>query len=717
MKKQIVTILSLCIIPNMIVASIHTEPNIKLSETDFGGVGLLQLPSANMKPDGQVDLLVSHVWPYTRVNLVLQALPWMEGIIRYTSIGNVVYRSNDPNHRVISNEDNKDKSFDVKFRLLKENYYRPALAIGFRDFGGTGLFSSEYLNASKRLGPFNITFGIAWGNMAGGIDGNIPNPLCSIAHTFCQRNDISHQGGTLTWGNYFSGHRASLFGGVEYQTPYAPLRFKLEYDPNDYQHEAAQFSKASLPHHSHWNIGAVYRFLHVFDLSLAYERGDTIMASLDFSASLSQEPTFIPKVDRQPIKLTSPELHKKNKIKETSKTHKVNWHKVVQYLISIAGFKTQSIHIQGNHLVVKGKQLRYRNPFMAMQRIGSVLYDATPAKYQTFTVVDQAYGLMFGQMSTSRQQIKQLDEERLIPFNQPKKAHDLTNLKLSFHPDIEKLPPPVWQTKPSRFTYYIEPGLKGLLASAGKFYMYRILLKAGGSYQIKHHLLLTGEVAYDIYDNMDGYVYDPPPSPLPRVRTHLRQYLTTSRFWLNILQANYFHQLSRAWYGQVYAGYLEQMFAGVGAEVLYKPIGQSYAFSLDVNYVRQRSFDEGFGLLPYGVTTGHLTWYYQWPIYHILSKISVGRYLAGDIGGTIDLSRQFSSGVVIGAFATFTNVSARDYGEGSFTKGVYIKIPLDFFSLKSTRSMANVHWMPLSRDGGAELERRFKLYDMATDDQ
>lgn len=713
MLKRLLITLSPCMLPAIAVAHIHLQPPIKLSESDFGGVGLWQLPTANMKPDGQVDVLVSYVWPYTRTNVILQPFPWLEGIIRYTSISNIPYRG----PRMAKNEGDKDKSFDAKFRIIKEDYYWPAVAVGFRDFGGTGLFSSEYLNASKRFGNFDVTLGIAWGNMAGGIDGNIPNPLCSIANRFCHRNAVSKHGGTLTWGNYFSGSRASLFGGVEYQTPFSPLRLKLEYDPNNYQHEAAQFSKKALPHHSHWNFGAVYRLLHVFDLSVAYERGDTVMASLDFSASLKAAPTFLPKLDQQPIKLTTPKLPKHTTTSGRPTKYKVNWPVVVKYLLSVAGFKTVAIHQQGSHLIIKGKQLRYRNPYMAMQRISSVLYDATPLKYKTFTVVDQAYGMMFGQMTTSRSKIQQLDEQRLVPFNQNNEVHQVGDIDIHNHPALNHLSTPVWQSVPSKFNYYIEPGIKGLLAAPGKFYMYRLLLKVGGSYQIRRHLLLTGEFAYDIDDNMQGYTYNPPATPLPRVRTHVIEYLTTSKFWVNILQANYFKQLSRSWYGQVYGGYMEQMFGGLGTEVLYKPSGRFYAFSADVNYVKQRSFNEGFGFRHYGVTTAHLTWYYQWPIYHILSKISVGRYLAGDYGTTIDLSRQFSSGITIGAFATFTNVSAADYGEGSFTKGVYIRIPLDFFSLQSTTSQLNLSWMPLLRDGGATLNRKYSLYALATHEQ
>ena len=50
----------------------------------------------------------------------------------------------------------------------------------------------------------------------------------------------------------------------------------------------------------------------------------------------------------------------------------------------------------------------------------------------------------------------------------------------------------------------------------------------------------------------------------------------------------------------------------------------------------------------------------------------MGKYLAGDKGLTLDLSRRFQeSGFTLGVFATKTNLSAEEFGEGSFDKGFY----------------------------------------------
>ena len=57
----------------------------------------------------------------------------------------------------------------------------------------------------------------------------------------------------------------------------------------------------------------------------------------------------------------------------------------------------------------------------------------------------------------------------------------------------------------------------------------------------------------------------------------------------------------------------------------------------------------------------------------------------------------------MGAFFTKTDVTAEQFGEGSFDKGIYFKIPIsgDWFNFK---------WRPLTKDPGAKLIRKDNLY-------
>ncbi len=98
-----------------------------------------------------------------------------------------------------------------------------------------------------------------------------------------------------------------------------------------------------------------------------------------------------------------------------------------------------------------------------------------------------------------------------------------------------------------------------------------------------------------------------------------------------------------------------------------------------------------------------------------VGQLDVGRYLAGDVGGTVTFARQFDSGFRIGAFATVTDVSAEDFGEGSFDKGIFFDAPLTFFTGQASRDRLQRVIRPVARDGGARVQVRNRLYDMTND--
>jgi len=127
------------------------------SFSNSGTIGLIQMPSARMLPSGSIGFSWSDSDPYQRGSFVGQPFTWLEASYQYTDVNNALYSlvpefSGDQTY--------KDKSFDVKFLLTKETNILPAIAIGLRDIGGTGVFSSEYLVASKRLNNFDFTFGL-----------------------------------------------------------------------------------------------------------------------------------------------------------------------------------------------------------------------------------------------------------------------------------------------------------------------------------------------------------------------------------------------------------------------------------------------------------------------------------------------------------------------------------------------------------------------------
>ena len=98
--------------------------------------------------------------PYYRGSFVAYPFSWFEASYQYTDVNNALYSDI---QAFSGKQTYKDKSFDAKFLIFKEKELLPAIAIGARDMAGTGMFSSEYIVGSKRLGNIDFTMGLGWG--------------------------------------------------------------------------------------------------------------------------------------------------------------------------------------------------------------------------------------------------------------------------------------------------------------------------------------------------------------------------------------------------------------------------------------------------------------------------------------------------------------------------------------------------------------------------
>jgi hypothetical protein len=262
------------------------------------------------------------------------------------------------------------------------------------------------------------------------------------------------------------------------------------------------------------------------------------------------------------------------------------------------------------------------------------------------------------------------------------------------------------------FPYSIRPGLRTTIGRPEQFLLYQLLLRANVAVSFGPGLFANGAFGVNIADNFDK-LRIPSDSVLPRVRSDIAEYLREGKTNIPYLKADYNFDIAPNLYGHVYGGLLEEMFAGVGGEVYYRPFDKPWVVGFDINYVKQRDYDQWFDLRDYSVVTGHATFGYIFPA-SIEARVRAGRYLAGDWGATFELARTFRSGISVGAFVTKTNISAEEFGEGSFDRGIYITIPLDLIYVRNVRSGIGIGWRPLIRDGGQQLVIRNSLLGTTT---
>ena len=659
----------------------HAEP--RYTQNDFGGVGLLQTPTARMAPAGELSFNANRTEPYSRYSLSLQPLDWLEGTFRYTAITNRMYGS----EALSGNQSYKDKAVDAKARLWQESHWLPEVALGFRDIGGTGLFSSEYFVANKRYNDLDFSLGIAWGYI--GNRGDLNNPLGYLDDRFDTRPSHTSVGDVNT-STYFRGSPA-LFGGITYQTPWAPLSLKVEYDGNDYKHEPQNNNQVQ---DSPINIGAVYKLNENIDLTAGWERGNTALFGITLHTN------FISR--KAPVKNYDPPAAPLPAQVPITPLDQVDWVEVSKKLEKNAGYTVERIAQRDSELMVYGEQSKYFYAAKGVGRASRILDNNANDEIQWFTLVNKRYDMPVEETSVPRSTFRKVvnNEQDLVDLHRTTEVNRATA-------HIEKT---LYEQKPDPFTYGFGLGYQQNLGGPDGFLLYQVSAYAEGQYRFTPNTWASGGVSANLFNNFDKFKYDSE-SNLPRVRTDLRQYVTTSDITMPALQLNQAKQLNQDIYGMVYGGYLEPMYAGLGGEILYRPMGERWSVGADFNYVRQRDFDQGFGLRDYRTVTGHITSYTKLP-FDLDAAVSVGRYLARDWGTTIDISREFTNGVKFGGWVTRTTASKEEYGEGSFDKGIYISIPFDEMMSVSTMSRANIAWAPLTRDGGAMLHRQYSLHTM-----
>jgi hypothetical protein len=257
------------------------------------------------------------------------------------------------------------------------------------------------------------------------------------------------------------------------------------------------------------------------------------------------------------------------------------------------------------------------------------------------------------------------------------------------------------------FSWFLSPQFRQALFDPSHPIGIQLALDLGGEIDITPQFSLSGAVEASLYDDFPDRESD---SVLPHVRTDFDRYFAAGKTGIADLESDYRFRLAPDVYAIGRAGYLESMFAGVGGEVLWRPEGARWALGADLFEVWQRNFDRLFGLQPYHVTTGLISLYYASPWYDLNFAVRAGQYLAGDRGVTLELTRRFSTGVEIGAFMTKTNVSSADFGEGSFDKGIFIRIPLDWALPLHSQSTLALDLRPVQRDGGQRLVNDAILY-------
>jgi hypothetical protein len=104
--------------------------------------------------------------------------------------------------------------------------------------------------------------------------------------------------------------------------------------------------------------------------------------------------------------------------------------------------------------------------------------------------------------------------------------------------------------------------------------------------------------------------------------------------------------------------------------------------------------------------------YYDWKCTNLEFKLSVGKFLADDYGGRLEVSRYFCSGLRIGFWYTYTNGHDIINNQVYHDKGVFFSVPLDIFYTKTSRNRWDYGMSAWLRDVGVSAYAGNKLYEL-----
>ena len=654
------------------------------SYNSFGQVGLIQLPSAESKSEGSVFFSFNNNEIWKIGTLTVSPFDWLEASYFYYRPSDLIWEGTN------KRGDYLDKGFNVKFSKSFKKSYLPTIAVGLDDFAGTGYFSREYFISTYELKNLKITSGLGWGKYSG--ESGFKNPLGNLIEELNIRPESSsnyNQGGTPSYDQWFRGD-ASLFGGMEWFIPkFNGLKFKVEYDPFNYfdfsssnRDDALQSLRLK---ESNINYGISIPLKKYGNIDFSYVKGNTLNITFSIGATFNKKLVKKPKIE--------PKI---NRYRDKGK--KINFYEDLLINMNKNSFFLQTASLKEKSIEVAVAIPEHRNHIRSASYSGYVVNEVAKnheINLKEITVAHLNAGLELNNITlrTKDLDIKKNTQIELVRhYSVLDSGNGNEYLQNEFIPE---LPLPA---------IFSNTGLTVInhIGAPEQFYFGGLVLQNASEILLKRNLILTSEINFMLADNFRQTISGSN-SVLPHVRTDIVSYLIEGDKSVSKLQLDYIWSPRKDVYARVSGGFFEQMYGGIGGELLYKPFKSNIYVGLESFWVKKRGFNQRFTFLDYSTVTSHISVNYLIPKFGIEAKASFGKYLAKDTGFTIDLSRTTKDGFKAGIYFTRTNVSAEDFGEGSFDKGFYFQIPFDLFSTNYTGKYTNLRLSPLTRDGGQKL--------------
>jgi hypothetical protein len=622
-----------------------------VTPSNWGGTGLLEIPTARVMRENSYRIGVGQVKPYRYYYGAISPLKGLEIEGRVTEIMGVPALT--PAYG-----NYKDKAIDFKYQFLPEGKYTPALALGIMDPQGTRVYSSQYIVASKQIYPFDFTIG--FGNGRFGKNPDVKDRLKDL----------------------------QFFWGIQFR-PSPKYALMIEYSPikyhrhvNDPAHE--KYFREPVP--SKYNFGIRYKPTKWSEIDLSYQRGKQIGINLSLGFDIGRP--IIPIYDR--IYQEKPD-DKLDTIFE--RLTRALYH---------SGFSDIVVFIEGDELWIETQNEKYFYNTKAIGIILRILAKITPQNIQKVHIILKENNIPIFEFTTTMTDIIDLYTGRLT-INEflfisrfDTEIMDTTGI-------IGK------HRKPLR--YGLRPSFETFLNDPSGFFKYRFGLSGWMSYHPwSGATLITGIATYPI-NNISSTVE---PLSIP-VRSdtvyYKRERINLDKLMFNQvkrLTPKLYGRIATGLLEVQYAGVDAEVamplmdgriLVGLSSSAV-KKRDPAEPFRFKSNDVKNI------------YTTAFLNTRLHIPEKEITIDVKAGRFLAGDNGVRFTISK-FIYGVIIRAWYSFTDTSIfnDEFNKGYHDKGISISIPIRLFKGVDSRASYDYSISPWTRDTGQDIEHFDSLFD------
>jgi len=633
-----------------------------------GDTGIMEIPTARVMRRHTYRLGYSQIKPYRYYFGAISPMKGLEIVGRVTEIlGTEITK---PGWQGYGND--KDKAIDFKVQLIPEGRYMPAFALGVMDPHGTRLYPSQYIAASKQIYPFDLTIGFGNGRFG-------KEPLISQA----EKIKLEILTDTQEWLE-----NSQFFWGIQF-APSKKYALMFEYNPIQYHKQIkdpAQKRYFIEPVPSQYNFGFRYKPTKWSELDLSYQRGSQIGFSLTTGFNIGKP--LIPIYD-PPYKESVDERF--NPLPER-----------VTKALYYSGFSDIVVQLEDNELWIEAQNNKYYYTMRAIWVILDTIIQIMPENIEKVYIILKENGIPVVEVKTIREDIYDLH---------------LKKLNIAEFLCLAEINTDILETKgvqgvhKRQLEYGIKPTVETFLNDPSGFFKYRIgLLGLMNYHPWKGASLAAGTEWYPV--NTVSTVNKPLSIP---VRSDIVFY-KREKIALGRLLFEQIHKAKYEIYGRIAGGLLEVQYAGIDAEIAKPILNGKILIGLGGSVVKKRDPDNPLKLKQDNVkdvyTTAFINTRFNFPKKEIAIDVKAGRFLAGDNGIKITISK-FINGVIIGVWysATDTSVFKDDINRNYNDKGISVSIPLRLF--KGTDSKIAYNWSlsPWTRDTGQDIEHLNRLFD------